>query len=124
MLTSGLKYSVQNDGELIIRHAQYNDGGAYECVARTSRERVEAFTNLVVRGARRLRVVSYFGERQRHKYLLNNCRNCIMSIKLLLFPNQLFCNIVIIMSNFSSSKPIESLRTCISMTSLRHQLAT
>lgn len=66
MLTSGLKYSVQNDGELIIRQAQYNDGGAYECVARTSRERVEAFTNLVVRGARRLQVVPYFGERQRH----------------------------------------------------------
>ena len=53
VLASGLKYSVQNDGELIIRHAQFNDGGAYECVARTSRERVEAFTNLVVRGARK-----------------------------------------------------------------------
>ena len=54
VLASGLKYSVQNDGELIIRRAQYNDGGAYECVARTSRERVEAFTNLVVRGARKI----------------------------------------------------------------------
>lgn len=54
VLASGLKYSVQNDGELIIRHAQFNDGGAYECVARTSRERVEAFTNLVVRGRPRI----------------------------------------------------------------------
>lgn len=53
MLNNGLKYSVKNEGELIIRHAQYNDGGAYECVARTNRERVEAFTNLVVRGVRK-----------------------------------------------------------------------
>ena len=50
VLRNGHKYSVLRDGELTIRHAQYTDSGAYECVARTNRERVEAFTDLVVRG--------------------------------------------------------------------------
>ena len=50
VLRSGYKYRVLKDGELTVKHAQYNDSGAYECVARTNRERVEAFTELVVRG--------------------------------------------------------------------------
>jgi len=41
---------VLKDGELTVKHAQYNDSGAYECVARTNLARVEAFTELVVRG--------------------------------------------------------------------------
>ena len=50
VLRNGRKYSVLRSGELIIRHAQYNDSGAYECVARTNRERVETLSELVVRG--------------------------------------------------------------------------
>ena len=50
VLKSGYKYRVLQDGELTVKHAQYNDSGAYECVARTTWVRVEAFTELVVRG--------------------------------------------------------------------------
>ena len=50
ILRNGHKYRVLQDGELIIKHAQYNDSGAYECVARTNKARAEAFTDLVVRG--------------------------------------------------------------------------
>lgn len=55
VLQNGLKYLVPRDGQLIIRHAQYEDSGAYECVARTNRKRVEAFTDLVVRGTPRIK---------------------------------------------------------------------
>lgn len=50
ILRSGHKYRVLQDGELTVKHAQYNDSGVYECVARTNIKRVEAFTELVVRG--------------------------------------------------------------------------
>lgn len=50
ILRSGYKYRVLKDGELTVKHVQYNDSGAYECVARTNLVRVEAFTELVVRG--------------------------------------------------------------------------
>ena len=49
ILRSGYKYRVLKDGELTVKHAQYNDSGAYECVARTNLARAEAFTELVVR---------------------------------------------------------------------------
>ncbi|KAJ7318669.1 hypothetical protein OS493_037375 [Desmophyllum pertusum] len=50
VLRNGHKYRVLRDGELTVKHAQYNDRGVYECVARTNLERAEAFTDLVVRG--------------------------------------------------------------------------
>lgn len=60
VLRNGHKYSVRRDGQLIIKHAQYNDSGVYECMARTNRERTEAFTNLVVRGTYEDRVFLCF----------------------------------------------------------------
>lgn len=65
VLRSGYKYRVLKDGELTVKHAQYNDSGAYECVARTNRERVEAFTELVVRGEfKRMSVRKLFSMRR------------------------------------------------------------
>ena len=50
VLRNGQKYSVRRNGALIITHAQYNDSGRYECVARTNWERADGFTNLMVKG--------------------------------------------------------------------------
>ncbi|KAL9965967.1 hypothetical protein ACROYT_G029841 [Oculina patagonica] len=58
ILRNGLKYRVLRDGELTIKHAQYNDSGAYECVARTNIARAEAFTDLVVRATPRIKPLS------------------------------------------------------------------
>ena len=64
VLRSGYKYRVLKDGELTVKHALYNDSGAYECVARTNRILVEAFTELVVRGeSKRMSVRKLFSMR-------------------------------------------------------------
>lgn len=62
------------DGELTVKHAQYNDSGAYECVARTNKARAEAFTDLVVRGQYQQNVVNEetFGSSQRVEMLHDN----------------------------------------------------
>lgn len=57
VLRNGDKYTQRRDG-LIIKHAQYNDSGVYECVARTNWERTEAFTNLLVKVTPRIRPLS------------------------------------------------------------------
>ena len=70
ILRNGLKYSVLRGGELIIRHAQYSDSGTYECVARTNRERVEAFTDLVVRGKKNIGILFNWFENATVRYIV------------------------------------------------------
>ena len=52
VLRNSQKYSVRRNGALIITHAQYNDSGRYECVARTNWEQADGFTNLMIKGRR------------------------------------------------------------------------
>ncbi|KAM7440460.1 hypothetical protein ABFA07_010398 [Porites harrisoni] len=55
VLRNSQKYSVRRNGALIITHAQYNDSGRYECVARTNWEQADGFTNLMVKVSPRIK---------------------------------------------------------------------
>ena len=69
VLGNSQKYSVRRNGALIITHAQYNDSGRYECVARTNWEQADGFTNLMVKGRREER------KNERRRYYLTSVKS-------------------------------------------------